>query len=54
MEGFDAKKFDKILALKKLGLESVVLCPIGYRAKNDQFAQLKKVRFAKGEVFIEK
>lgn len=54
MEGFDAKKFDEILGLEKLGLESVVLCPLGYRAKDDQHAALKKIRFAKTEVFIEK
>lgn len=54
MEGFDAKKFDEILDLGKLNLESVVLCPIGYRAKDDHYAGLKKVRFAKNEVFIEK
>ena len=54
MEGFDAKKFDEILDLAKLNLESVVLCPIGYRAKDDQYAGLKKVRFRKNEVFIEK
>jgi nitroreductase len=54
MEGFDAKKFDEILRLKKLDLGSVVLCPIGYRAKDDQYAGLKKVRFTKSEVFIEK
>ncbi len=54
MEGFDAKKFDEVLGLKKIDLESVVLCPIGYRAKDDQYARLKKVRFTKTEVFIEK
>lgn len=54
MEGFDARKFDEILRLKKLNLESVVLCPVGYRAKDDQYAGLKKVRFSKNEVFIEK
>lgn len=54
MEGFDAKKFDEVLGLEKLDLESVVLCPVGYRAKDDQYAALKKVRFAKDEVFIEK
>lgn len=54
MEGFDARKFDEILDLAKLNLESVVLCPIGYRAKDDQHADRKKVRFAKNEVFIEK
>ena len=54
MEGFDPKKFDEVLGLAKQGLESVVLCPIGYRAKDDHYADMKKVRFEKNEVFIEK
>lgn len=54
MEGFVAKEFDEILGIEKLGLESVVLCAMGYRARDDQYAALKKVRFAKTEVFIEK
>jgi nitroreductase len=54
MEGFDAKKFDEILGLEKRGLQSVVLCAIGYRAQDDHYAGLKKVRFEKSEVFVEK
>jgi len=52
MEGFDAKKFDEILELSGLGLESVVLCAVGYRAADDHHANLKKVRFDKDEIFI--
>ncbi len=54
MEGFDPKKFDEILELPKAGLESVVLCTIGYRASDDHYAALKKVRFDKNEVFIDR
>ena len=54
MEGFDSKKFDEILDLSQEGLESVVLCAVGYRALDDHYAQLKKVRFDKNEVFINK
>lgn len=54
MEGFDSKRFDAILGLEKEGIESVVLCPVGYRAADDHYAGLKKARFAKDEVFIEK
>jgi len=50
MEGFDAKKFDEILGLKKKNLKSVVLCTIGYRG-DDGFAKRKKVRFEKKDVF---
>jgi nitroreductase len=54
MEGFDPKRVDEVLGLDKLGLESVVLCPVGYRANDDRHANLNKVRFDKNEVIIEK
>jgi len=50
MEGFDSAKFDEILGLKKENLSSVVLCPVGYRSKDDGYAQAKKVRFSKNDV----
>ncbi len=53
MEGFDTKQFDDILGLEKLGLESRVLLPVGFRAADDESAQSPKVRFSKGEVVIE-
>jgi len=53
MEGFDRNAVDKILALDKKGLKSVVLCPIGFRSKDDKYSQLKKVRFAKKDVIVE-
>ena len=54
MEGFDAKKFDEILGLPAQNLQSVVLCPVGYRAIDDQYAHLKKVRFDQEEIFIDR
>ena len=51
MEGFDSKKFDHLLDLDKQGLKSIVLCPLGYRAKSDTHSGLKKVRFASHEIF---
>jgi len=53
MEGFDSKKFDAMLDLSPLGLQSVVLCAVGYRALDDKYAQLQKVRFDANEVFID-
>ncbi|WP_276166697.1 NAD(P)H-dependent oxidoreductase [Zobellia alginiliquefaciens] len=45
MEGFDADAVDKILGLRKKGLRSCVLLPIGYRdAKEDWLSDLVKVR----------
>ena len=54
MEGFDPQKFDEVLELSKEGLESVVLCAIGYRAVDDHYSELKKVRFNKNEVILNK
>jgi nitroreductase len=45
MEGFDPKAVDTVLNLKEHGLRSVVLLPLGYRAKEgDWLAKLPKVR----------
>ncbi len=54
MEGFDPKKFDELLGLSQEGIESVVLCAVGYRSQDDHYANSKKVRFERKEVFIEK
>lgn len=52
MEGFTPEKVDEILGLKKRGLRSVILLPLGYRAdEGDWLVNLKKVRRAK-EDFI--
>lgn len=50
MEGFDKKAFDKLLDLEMQNLQSVLLCPIGYRADDDFLQQLKKVRKPINEV----
>ncbi|TJY33482.1 NAD(P)H-dependent oxidoreductase [Pontimicrobium aquaticum] len=44
MEGFDPKGYDEFLSLNEKGLKSVLVMPIGYRAKDDMFADFKKVR----------
>lgn len=44
MEGFTPEAYDNILGLSKLGLEAVLVLPVGYRASDDFFASLKKVR----------
>ena len=45
MEGFDPDKVDEILGLRALGLRSVLLLPLGYRAaEGDWLVNLKKVR----------
>ena len=42
MEGFNPEKYDELLGLKTMGLKSVLLLPIGYRAKDDMFSEFKK------------
>lgn len=44
MEGFLPEKYDELLNLKNKGLSSVLALPIGYRADEDMFSKLKKVR----------
>lgn len=54
MEGFDPIQLDELLDLNKLGLKSVVILPLGYRAQEgDWLMNLKKVRTPKEEFVIE-
>ncbi len=53
MEGFIPNKFDEILKLKSLNLKSILLLPVGYRAKDDFMSKLKKVRKPLNEIVIE-
>ena len=53
MEGFEGDKFDEILDLQKHNLQSVLVLPIGRRANDDFFADLKKVRRPLSETIIE-
>ncbi|MFD0795259.1 NAD(P)H-dependent oxidoreductase [Mucilaginibacter litoreus] len=52
MEGFDAEKFNEILGLTKQGLTATVIAAIGYRAEDDPYSKLVKVRRPKEELFI--
>jgi nitroreductase len=51
MEGFDPAGFDEILELGKDNLQSILVCPIGYRAEDDKYVQLKKVRKSHEDLF---
>ncbi|WP_052432289.1 NAD(P)H-dependent oxidoreductase [Flammeovirga pacifica] len=44
MEGFLPEKYDEVLGLAEHGLKSTVVLPIGYRAEDDVYQNLKKVR----------
>ena len=53
IEGFEPAKYDDLLGLDKLGLKSVLVLPVGYRAEDDFFSSLKKVRRGIDEVVID-
>jgi len=53
MEGFEPNKYDQLLGLNEMGLKSVLVLPVGYRAEDDFFSTLKKVRRGVEEVIIE-
>ena len=44
MEGFSPEGYDKLLNLSEIGLTSVLVMPVGYRAADDVFSSFKKVR----------
>lgn len=52
MEGFDAKQYDQILGLDKLGLSAALAMPVGYRAEGDPLAKAAKVRFSAEEFVV--
>ncbi|MDG2991826.1 nitroreductase family protein [Candidatus Synechococcus calcipolaris G9] len=50
MEGFNPAKYDELLGLPTQGYKSVVVCTLGYRADDDKYASLPKVRYETEEV----
>lgn len=53
MEGFDNDALDELLSLRKLGLRSVVILPLGYRDEaNDWLVKLSKIRHPKDEFLV--
>jgi nitroreductase len=50
MEGFVPEKYDEVLGLGAKGYASRVVATAGYRAADDAYATLKKVRYESGEV----
>lgn len=53
MEGFLPQEYDKLLGLHEKGLTAVLVLPVGYRAKNDPFSKMEKVRKDVEESIIE-
>jgi nitroreductase len=54
IEGFDPQQYDQILNLAERGLRAVLAIPVGYRAKDDKYQFVKKVRLAKEDFVISK
>lgn len=50
MEGFEPAKYDQILGLTQHGYNAVVAVPAGYRAPDDKYAGMPKVRFPASEI----
>lgn len=50
IEGFVPAKYDQSLGLTEKGYSAVVLCVAGYRAKDDQAANMAKVRYETDDV----
>ncbi len=53
MEGFNPEKYDEILKLKAQNLTSVLVLPVGFRAKDDYMKDLKKVRKNLEDIIVE-
>lgn len=51
MEGFDPEALNALLELPQQGYKASLLCPIGYRHKDDPFHNLIKVRKSNEEIF---
>jgi nitroreductase len=45
MEGLNPAEYDRVLGLNGSGYATVVACALGYRAVNDKYASLPKVRY---------
>jgi nitroreductase len=50
MEGLDPLQYDQILGLDGSAYHTVVACPVGYRAGEDKYASMAKVRFPSEEL----
>lgn len=50
IEGLEPAKYDEILGLKGTGFRTLAACPAGYRAADDKYASLAKVRYAAKDV----
>lgn len=52
MEGIEREKYDQLLGVKQDGYATSVVCVAGYRASDDKYASIPKVRFAREHVVV--
>jgi nitroreductase len=52
MEGFDPAGYDRILGIDEAGYSAVALATAGYRAADDGYGKLAKVRFKPEDVIV--
>ena len=52
MEGFQPEQYDAILGLTQMGYGATVLATAGYRAADDPYIKLPKVRFKPEDVVV--
>lgn len=52
MEGFQPEQYDAILGLRQMGYGATVLATAGYRAADDPYIKLPKVRFKPEDVVV--
>ena len=50
MEGIDPAQYDQLLGLTAKGYTALCVATAGFRAEDDGYAQLPKVRFARTEI----
>jgi len=50
MEGFNPEKYNEIMGLNEQNLHATLVIPVGYRADDDEFADLKKTRHHLDEI----
>jgi nitroreductase len=53
MEGIEPAGYDDVLGIAEQGYGTVVACVAGYRAADDKYATVPKVRFATSDVIVE-
>jgi nitroreductase len=52
MEGIEPARYNEILGLTAMGYNTLCVCAAGYRASDDKYASLAKVRFKPEDVIV--